>query len=70
MTCPVCREPSADCVCDERVCFVNCGLPGDQCACYRRMMSRVYADLLARQEPLGSDFERAWSENVEELYEA
>jgi len=23
------------------VCFVNCGLPGDQCACYREMMERV-----------------------------
>lgn len=23
---------------EERFCFVNCGLPGDQCACYRRMM--------------------------------
>lgn len=23
---------------DERVCVVNCGLPGDQCACYRHAM--------------------------------
>lgn len=23
---------------DAQMCFVNCGLPGDQCACYRQMM--------------------------------
>lgn len=26
-------------------------------------------DLAAKQEPLGPDFEKAWSDNVEELYE-
>lgn len=32
-------------------------------------LAEVFADLLARQEPLGADFNAAWSENVEELYE-
>lgn len=26
-------------------------------------------DFVAKQEPLGAEFEKAWSENVEELYE-
>ncbi|WP_422028187.1 hypothetical protein [Roseovarius sp.] len=24
---------------EPRICFVNCGLPGEQCACYRAMMA-------------------------------
>jgi len=54
---------------DGQICFVNCGLPADQCACYRTAMSGIFADLLAKQEPLGAEFDAAWSENVEALYE-
>ena len=54
----------------NRICVVNCGLPGDACACFRASMGQIYADLLSRQEPLGADFDRAWSENIEQLYEA
>jgi hypothetical protein len=51
-----------------QVCFVNCGLPGEQCACFRAQMQAVYAGL-TKQEPLGPDFAKVWDENVEELYE-
>lgn len=59
-----------------RICFVNCGLPGDQCACFRAHMQKIYADLQAGQRPLltsnsfGPEFEKAWSENIESLYES
>lgn len=53
----------------DRICFVNCGLPGDQCACYRAQMRELYADLAAGQKRLEPEFERAWSDNVESLYE-
>lgn len=55
---------------DDRICFVNCGLPGDQCACFRSQMRKLYADLLSRQEAPDPDFDRVWAENVDELYEA
>ena len=32
-------------------------------------LSTIYAGLLQRQEPLGSDFDEAWSTDVEKLYE-
>jgi hypothetical protein len=53
----------------KQLCFVNCGLPGDQCACFREHMAEVYTRLLADQQRLPADFEKVWSENVEELYE-
>lgn len=36
---------------------------------FASFIAEFYADLLSRQEPLGAEFERAWAENVEELYE-
>ena len=53
-----------------RLCVVSCGLAGDDCACFRAQMQAVFADLLAKQEPLGAEFERALADNREELYEA
>lgn len=52
-----------------RLCYVNCGLSGDQCECYREQMATIYARLLAGQERLPPDFEAAWSDNVDQLYE-
>jgi hypothetical protein len=51
------------------VCFVDCGLPGDQCACFRSQMQAFYSDLLSRQQPLGPDFERVLEDNLDLLYE-
>lgn len=36
----------------------------------QRDIADIFADLAARQEPLGAEFEAAWSENVEELYKS
>lgn len=33
-------------------------------------MSRFLDDLASRQEPLGTEFDKAWSENVDKLYES
>ena len=54
----------------ERICFVNCGLPADQCACFRSQMAEIYSSLLARQQPPDAEMDRVWSENTEQLYEA
>jgi hypothetical protein len=54
---------------EGQICVVNCGLPGDQCACWRTAMTGIFAALLARQEPLGAEFEAALSANIESLYE-
>lgn len=54
----------------ERICVVNCGLPGDQCACFREQMREIYQDLAARQEPLGREFEQVIEDNIEDLYES
>ena len=32
-------------------------------------LARIYAELLARQEPLGPEFERVLADNIEALYE-
>jgi hypothetical protein len=32
-------------------------------------IARTFADLARRQERLGEEFEQAWSDNVDELYE-
>ena len=34
-----------------------------------REISEIFAKFAARQRPLGAEFDRVWSENVEELYE-
>jgi hypothetical protein len=54
---------------ERRFCFVNCGLPADQCACYRAQMQAIFADLAAKQHPLGEEFQRVLGENMEDLYE-
>ena len=55
---------------EQRICFVNCGLPGEQCACFRALMREIYSDLLANQSLPDPDFDRVWSENADQLYEA
>ena len=55
---------------EDRLCVVNCGLPGDQCACFRSQMAAIYQDLLSRQEPLGAEFLAVWNDNIKELYES
>ena len=55
---------------EQRICFVNCGLPGDQCACFRALMQASYSSLLARQEPPDHELDRIIFDRVEELYEA
>ncbi len=54
---------------DHRICVVDCGLPGDQCACFRSQMAAIYSGLLSRQVPRDFELDRIWSENVDLLYE-
>lgn len=39
----------------ERLCYVNCGLPDDQCVCYRHVMGRDPADRIATLEAALAD---------------
>jgi hypothetical protein len=34
-----------------------------------KILARIYADLAANQRPLGAEFEKALSDNIEDLYE-
>ena len=42
----------------ERLCYVNCGLPDDQCACYRHVMGCDPADRIATLEAALADMTR------------
>lgn len=55
---------------EQRICFVNCGLPGDQCACFRAQMAAIYSSLLSRQEPPDHKLDRIVLDRIEEFYEA
>jgi len=54
---------------EARICFVNCGLPGEQCACFRAQMAAIYSGLLARQEPPDPEMDRIYFDNLDLLYE-
>ena len=46
----------------KKLCYVNCGLPADECACYRDIMSHGPATLAARPEVqalIAAAYERA-----------
>lgn len=49
----------------EKSCFVSCGLPADQCACYRGMMDRGHLTIRPEADVRAEGFAPGWAAAIE-----